>query len=301
MRRSLNLNWIRSFEASARLLSFTKAAQELTLTQAGVSQHIRMLEEQLGGRLFIRLPRAVRLTDTGEAYLRVVRESLDRLKFGTSDIFGPGEEGRIRLRIDPGFATYWLAPRLSRFFDEFPDIALHISPTIHGVDTDWDEFDIEISQERDRTSGVDAILLLGGAVFPVCHPRLAQALQTPGDLLDQRLLHVPGDGGSWQEWLKAADLAAQRETALLEIDSLATAIAFAEQGIGIALGHASLVDPLIEAGRLSRPFPSPLEIIGIFYLITPTAHPLRRQARLFRDWVLAQGSEGIELDSESAT
>lgn len=297
MRRSLNLNWIRSFEASARLLSFTKAAQELALTQAGVSQHIRMLEEQLGERLFIRLPRAVRLTDAGEAYLRVVRESLDRLKFGTSDIFGPGEEGRIRLRIDPGFATYWLAPRLSRFLDEFPDIALHLSPTIQGVDTDWDEYDIEISQERDRASGVDAIALIGDAVFPVCHPRFAPLLRTPGDLLKQRLLQVPGDGDAWREWLSAADLPAQSQASLLELDSLATAIGFAEQGLGIALGHASLVDPLIDDGRLIRPFPGPLEIIGIFYLITPIAHPLRRQARLFRDWVLAQGSEGIETGS----
>lgn len=300
MRRSLNLNWIRSFEASARLLSFTKAAQELALTQAGVSQHIRMLEEQLGERLFVRLPRAVRLTDAGEAYLRVVRESLDRLKFGTSDIFGPGEEGRLRLRLDPGFATYWLAPRLSRFLEEFPDIALHISPTIPGIDTDWDEFDIEISLERDRVSGVDAIPLVGDTVFPVCHPSLAARLRAPRDLVAQRLLHVPGDQESWREWLTVAGVTAQPEAPMLEVDSLATAVAFAEQGLGVALGHAALVAPLLSSGVLVRPFPSPHEIIGIFYLITPTAHLLRRQARLFRDWLLAIGSEESEPKAGTA-
>ncbi|GAB0116687.1 LysR substrate-binding domain-containing protein [Acidisoma sp. 7E03] len=287
MRRSLNLNWIRSFEASARLLSFTKAAQELTLTQAGVSQHIRMLEEQLGERLFTRLPRAVRLTDAGEAYLRVVRESLDRLKFGTSDIFGPGEEGRVRLRVDPGFAAYWLAPRLGGFLAEFPDIALHVSPTIGGVDTDWDEYDLEISQERDRAAGVDAIVLVGDTIFPVCGPALAAALHKPEDILHQRLLHQPGDGENWAEWFRLSGITTRPATPLIEVESLPTALAFAEQGLGVTLAHASLVASLLETGRLVRPFPSPLEIIGIFYLIMPAAHPLRRQARLFRDWILA--------------
>lgn len=295
MRRSLNLNWIRSFEASARLLSFTKAAQELTLTQAGVSQHIRMLEEQLGERLFTRLPRAVRLTDAGEAYLRVVRESLDRLKFGTSDIFGPGEEGRVRLRVDPGFAAYWLAPRLAGFLAEFPEIALHVSPTIAGVDTDWDEYDIEISQERDRASGVDALVLVGDTVFPVCAPSLAATLEQPEDMFHHRLLHQPGDKENWREWFRLANLAAQPATPLIEVESLPTALAFAEHGLGITLGHASLVASLLASRRLIRPFPPPLEIIGIFYLITPSAHPLRRQARLFRDWVLAQETAEPDL------
>jgi len=288
VRRSLNLNWIRSFEASARLLSFTKAAQELALTQAGVSQHIRMLEEQLGERLFVRLPRAVRLTDAGEAYLRVVRESLDRLKFGTSDIFGSGEEGRVHLRIDPGFAAYWLAPRISGFLEEFPDIALTIAPAIQGIDTDWDEYDIEISIERDREAGVDAIVLAGDTVFPVCHPRFASVLQKPEDILQHRILCRPGEEADWQEWFRLAGLSAPLNLPMIEIESPTTVFAFVEEGVGLALGHGSLMAPLLKSGRLIRPFPSPLEIIGIFYLVTPTAHPLRRQARLFRDWILAQ-------------
>jgi DNA-binding transcriptional LysR family regulator len=98
VRRSLNLTWIRSFEASVRPLSFAKAAQELALTQAGVSQHVRMLEHEVGEPLFLRRSKAVRLTDAGSAYLHVVQESLERLCLGTSDIFGVASEGLVRLR-----------------------------------------------------------------------------------------------------------------------------------------------------------------------------------------------------------
>jgi LysR family glycine cleavage system transcriptional activator len=290
LRRSLNLNWIRSFEASARLLSFTKAAQELALTQAGVSQHIRLLEQELGEPLFLRLPRAVRLTDAGEAYLHVVRESLDRLRLGTSDIFSAGSEGLVRLRADTGFVDYWLAPRLQQFLDAYPDISLQVSIIVHGIDMGWNTVDMEVRYDSDRIGGMDAIALMGDAVFPVCHPRLGRSLQQPHDLLQQRLLHVTGNRRGWTEWLSAAGVISPSRAALLQADSEATTLILAEQGLGVALAHSALVMPLLQQGRLIRPFSSALETVGIFYLITPSDHPLRRQARLFRDWLLAEGS-----------
>ncbi len=291
MRRALNLNWIRSFEASARLLSFTKAAQELALTQAGVSQHIRMLEQELGEPLFVRLARSVRLTDAGEAYLRVVRESFERLRLGTSDIFGPGSEGTVRLRADPGFLAYWLAPRLNGFLDAYPDISLQIWEIVHGGETVWDDIDMEISYDSDRIGGMDAIALMGDAVFPVCHASLAARLREPSDLLQMRLLHVMGHGRGWAQWLSAAGVASAGKISVLQTDSITTALVLAEQKVGVALGHASMVGPMLQQGQLVRPFAEALETAGIFYLITPSAHPLRRQARLFRDWLLAEGAE----------
>jgi LysR family glycine cleavage system transcriptional activator len=272
------------------LLSFTKAAQELALTQAGVSQHIRLLEQELGEPLFLRLPRAVRLTDAGEAYLHVVRESLERLRLGTSDIFGAGSEGLVRLRADPGFIDYWLAPRLQDFLDSYPDISLQVSVIVHGSETVWDAVDMEVRYESERMGGMDAITLMGDAVFPVCHPSLGGALRQPSDLLQQRLLHVTGNRRGWTEWLSAAGVNAPAKTALLQTDSGATTLVLAERAIGVALGHSSLVMPLLQQGRLIRPFAPALETVGIFYLITPSDHPLRRQARLFRDWLLAEGS-----------
>lgn len=290
MRRSLNLNWIISFEASARLLSFTKAAQELALTQAGVSQHIRMLEQELGEPLFLRLPRAVRLTDAGEAYLHVVRGSLEQLRLGTSDIFGPGSEGVVRLRADPAFVDYWLAPRLKHFLDAYPDISVQISAILHGIDTVWDAVDMEVRYNSDRIGGMDAITLMGDAVFPVCQPSLGRRLKQPSDLLHQRLLHVTGNRRGWTDWLTAAGIALTAKAALLQTDSPSTSLVLAEQGAGVALGHASLIAPLLQQERLIRPFAPDLETVGIFYLITPRDHPLRRQARLFKDWLLAEGT-----------
>jgi LysR family glycine cleavage system transcriptional activator len=285
VRRSLNLNWVRSFEASARLLSFTKAAQELALTQAGVSQHIRLLEQELGEPLFLRLSRAVRLTDAGEAYLHVVRESLERLRLGTSDIFGAGNEGLVRLRADPGFIDYWLAPRLQDFLDSYPDISLQVSVIVHGIETVWNAVDMEVRYESERMGGMDAITLMGDTVFPVCHPRLGKDLKQPIDLLQQRLLQVTGNRSGWSEWLSAAGVMSPAKSALLQIDS----------------GATTLVGPLLQQGRLIRPFAPALETVGIFYLITPTDHPLRRQARLFRDWLLAEGSNTSAQTLESAS
>ncbi len=300
MRRALNLNWIRSFEASARLLSFTKAAHELALTQAGVSQHIRMLEQELGEPLFLRLPRAVRLTDAGEAYLRVVRESLERLRLGTLDIFGPGSEGMVRLRADPGFVSYWLAPRLNGFLAAYPDISLQIWEVVHGSETAWDGIDMEVSYDSDRSSGMDAIALMGDAVFPVCHPSLAPQMRQPSDLLQQRLLHVMGNRRGWTDWLGAAGVTTTGKISVLQTGSAASALILAEQAAGVALGNNSLVGTLLQQGRLIRPFPPELETVGIFYLITPSDHPLRRQARHFRDWLLEEGADASAMASYTA-
>jgi LysR family glycine cleavage system transcriptional activator len=297
--RALNLNWVRSFEASARLLSFTKAARELALTQAGVSQHIRMLEQELGEPLFLRLPRAVRLTDAGEAYLRVVKESFERLRLGTSDIFGKGREGTVRLRADPGFIAYWLAPRLNGFLEAYPDISLQILDVMHGVETVWDGVDMEVRYDSDRIGGMDAIALIGDAVFPVCHARLGSHLRNPSDLQQQRLLHVIGNRRGWADWFALAGVSSSGKTAVLQTQSTATAIVLAEQAVGIALCPSCLVTSQLQKQQLMRPFGPAFETVGIFYLITPSLQPLRRQARHFKDWLLAEGANFATMAPET--
>src|ERR1700761_4336760 len=134
MRQISNLNWIRSFEASARALSFTEAARELNMTQAGVSQHVRLLEYNLNQILFHRLPRGLQLTDVGEAYLHVVRESFEQLTSGTAEIFGEGRRGVVTVRTNVAFATHWLASRVADFRIRFPEIRLRLLAAVHGSD-----------------------------------------------------------------------------------------------------------------------------------------------------------------------
>jgi LysR family glycine cleavage system transcriptional activator len=148
---------------------------------------------------------------------------------------------------------------------------------------------------------MDAIALMGDAVFPVCHARLGAKLREPADLVQQRLLHVMGNRRGWAEWLAMAGITAFGKAAVLQTESTATAIVLAEQAVGVALGHSSLVMPLLEQGRLTRPFPRELETVGIFYLMTPSAQPLRRQARHFLDWLLAEGANSAGMAAEPAT
>src|SRR5690606_28120553 len=126
MLQTLNLNWIRSFEAAARKQSFTEAARELNLTQAGVSQHVRLLEQYLGEPLFVRLHRSLKLTDAGEAYLHVVKDALARLRISTTEIFGVSATSLVTVRCNVALATHWLSLHLAEFLDANPKIAVRI-------------------------------------------------------------------------------------------------------------------------------------------------------------------------------
>jgi LysR family glycine cleavage system transcriptional activator len=297
MRRLLNLNWIRSFEASARHLSFTGAARELNMTQAGISQHIRLLEGQLRESLFHRLPRGLQLTDAGEAYLRVVRESFDHLTFGTAEIFGHGEEGLVTVRTNVAFATHWLAPRLARFHAQFPTIALRLTAAVHGLDTVWEGVDLEIRYGHDHATGLSSQPVTTDRLFPVCTPALAATLGEPRDLLRQRLIHVIGNRQGWTDWFAKAGLRGVTFDQVLQTDTSAIGLELAAEGVGIALGHSSLVEPMIRAGRLARPFAAEIDAQGPFYLVAPSDRPMRAEAKSFKSWLLAEAA--AEVDAEA--
>jgi LysR family glycine cleavage system transcriptional activator len=294
MRRLLNLNWIRSFEASARHLSFTGAARELNMTQAGISQHIRLLEGQLRESLFHRLPRGLQLTDAGEAYLRVVRESFDHLTFGTAEIFGHGEEGLVTVRTNVAFATHWLAPRLARFHAQFPAVALRLTAAVHGMDTVWEGVDLEIRYGHDHASGLSSQPITTDRLFPVCVPALAATLGDPRDLLGQRLIHVIGNRQGWTDWFAEAGLRGVTFDQVLQTDTSAIGLELAAAGVGVALGHSSLVEPMIEAGRLVRLFDAEIDAQGPFYLVAPSDRPMRAEARSFKTWLLAEAASESE-------
>ncbi|HWA46316.1 MAG TPA: LysR substrate-binding domain-containing protein [Hypericibacter adhaerens] len=300
MRRLLNLNWIRSFEASARHLSFTGAARELNMTQAGVSQHIRLLEGQLRESLFHRLPRGLQLTDAGEAYLRVVRESFDHLTFGTDEIFGHGEEGLVTVRTNVAFATHWLAPRLARFHARFPAIALRLTAAVHGLDTVWEGVDLEIRYGHDHATGLSSQPVTTDRLFPVCAPALAGSLKEPRDLLRQRLIHVIGNRQGWTDWFAAAGLRDVTFDQVLQTDTSAIGLELAAEGVGIALGHSSLVKPMIAANRLARPFAAEIDAQGPFYLVSPSDRPMRPEARSFKGWLLDEAAAEIEAAATPA-
>lgn len=294
--RLMNMNWVRSFEAAARHLSFTGAAHELNMTQAGVSQQIRSLEFHLGEALFHRLPRGLRLTDAGEAYLHVVRDAFNRLSSGTSEIFGQTEGGPVSVRSNVAFATLWLARRLKDFHQAHPGIGLRLISAVHGIDTIWEGVDLEIRYGGEHAPGLTAVPLTADRLFPVCAPELLEGprgVRRPEDLLGQRLVHVIGNPYGWDAWFKAAGLDAAITGECLQTDTSAIALALAAAGLGVALGHSSLVGSYLAAGRLVMPFNVAVSTKNIFYLVMPENRPLRRDAAIFRDWLIRAAAEAV--------
>jgi LysR family glycine cleavage system transcriptional activator len=286
MLQTLNLNWIRSFEAAARKQSFTEAARELNLTQAGVSQHVRLLEHYLGEPLFVRMHRSLQLTDAGEAYLHVVTDALRRLRVSTTEIFGMSATSLVTVRSNVALATHWLSLRLAEFLDANPTISVRIVAAVHGEDTMWDGIDMELRYDADHAEGFTAHAFKADALFPVCTPALAKRLRRPEDLLGVRLLHVIGNRRGWSEWFVAVGLPMPNMPLGVQVDTSAVALSLCEHGVGVALGHSALVEHLLARRTLVRPFDEELEASEIFHLVQPTNRPRTAAADTFADWIL---------------
>lgn len=249
------LNWLRAFEASARLLNFTHAAEELNLTQAAISQQVKALESQLGQALFKRLPRGLELTEAGKSYFPVVRESVERLAASTDEIFGQGHRSALSIRSSLVFFTHWIAPRLPRFKALQPDVSIRVASNIWVGETEFDA-DLEIRYGQGRWPGMKAERLTWDTLVPVCSPALITAqrpLERPQDLAKHPLLHVLGYEEGWGYWLKRSNAESVDSSQGMQFDTLISALAMAELGQGVALARSSLVRHLLDDGRLVAP------------------------------------------------
>jgi len=286
------LNWLRAFEASARSLSFTQAAAELNLTQAAISKQVKLLEHYLSEQLFIRNPRSLELTKTGEAYLPKVRDCFDRLAAGTNEVFGRRRSEMLTIRCMVGFSINWLAPRLPRFMARHPGVTIRIISSVWGDEFDKEHFDFDIRYGAGKWPGLSAKRLTRETITPVCAPALLQgdnAIRKPDDLADHPLLHVLGYEEGWGLWLNAAGVRGDIDKGRgLHFDTSLIAFEVAAKGGGIALGRPSMTSKDFASGRLAAPFELAVPIDEAFHLITPsesTAHP---DAVLFRDWLLEE-------------
>ena len=207
------LNALRTFEAAARHLSFTKAAAELFVTQAAVSHQIRTLEDHLGARLFRRANRALMLTDEGQALVPAVRDAFDRLLAGVRRVEDLCCGGALTISTTPSFAATWLAGRLVRFQALHPEIELHLGATPRLVDFAREGIDCGIRYGEGDWPGLRAERLFRTALMPVCSPILldgAHPLRRPEDLAHHTLLHALDGGDDWRLWLRAAGVQRDR-------------------------------------------------------------------------------------------
>lgn len=284
------LNWLRSFEASARHLNFTQAAHELNLTQAAISQQVKGLESQLGAPLFKRLPRGLALTDAGLAYMPAVHESIGRLAAATDELFGKGQSRQLTIRVNLVFFTTWLAPRLHRFYQKHPDIQVRFSSNIWRDDNDKDT-DLDIRYGHGVWPGLKADRLSWDELFPVCSPEIIKdvSLPAPIDILaENTLLHVIGYEEGWGYWLDQTGAYYSDTSSGIQFDTLISALEMAVLGQGFALGRTSLVADMIASGKLVAPFEEKVETSEAFFLTSPISQYLNPSAEAFSQWVLAE-------------
>lgn len=286
MRRFPPLEWLRAFEAAARHMSFTAAAREMALTQSAISQRIRLLEHELGQPLFVRLPHALQLTETGQAYLPTVRKAFELITVGTEEVFGPRGEERVVLRTTPSFFALWLAPRLHRFQAHYPDVTLHLVSAVWPGDFGSGRTDLEIRYGHGSSLEARGERLTRGHLFPVCTIDIAQRLESPAALSGETLIHTIGFETGWSQWLMsvgAPDISDHSHPMLC--DSAMVALELAARGEGVALARSVFVDHMLASGRLIRPFQHSVDAGDSFYLFNTANNPLSAAASALRQWL----------------
>ena len=285
-RPHLPLNGLRAFEASARHLSFTKAAIELCVTQAAVSQQVKLLEERFGVPLFRRLSRGLALTDEGLALLPSVGESFDRI----GQMIERFESGRLREVLTVGvvgtFAVGWLLPRLPVFEAAHPFVDLRLMTNNNRVDIAGEGLDLAIRFGDGAWHGIDAIPVLDAPVSPLCTPLIGRDLRHPRDLRSRTLLRSYR-ADDWPAWFAAAGLPDAPVRGPI-FDSSSVMVEAALLGAGVALAPANMFARELESGRLVQPFSTEVSI-GRYWLTWLKSKRLSDAGKTFRDWICGQG------------
>ena len=285
VRQFLPLNGLRAFEASARHLSFTRAAIELCVTQAAVSQQVKGLETRLGVALFQRLPRGLKITAEGEALLPTVTSSFDQMATTLDRI----EAGQVRellfLGVVGTFAVGWLLPRLAAFQKRHPFIDVRVSTNNNRVDMAAEGLDFAIRFGQGSWHGTDAFRLFEAPLSPLCTPKLAEMLKEPADLMDATLLRSYS-ADEWSTWFAAAGVSpAAQVNAGIVFDTSLGMMEAALQGLGVALAPPSMFSRHLTSGAVMQPFPVTISL-GSYWLTRLQSKPQTSAMQAFSDWLL---------------
>lgn len=284
-RARLPLNALRAFEAAARHLSFTRAGEELCVSQGAVSHQVAGLEARLGVRLFRRQPRGLVLTDEGLALVPVVGEAFDRMG-ATLDRF---ESGRLRTVLTVGvvgtFASGWLLPRLDRFERAHADIDLRILTNNNVADLAGERLDMAIRFGDGAWHGVEAQPLLDAPLTVLCSPRIAARLEGPGSLARERLLRSYR-ADEWPRWFAAAGASCPALHGPV-FDSSVAMVAAACEGAGVALAPPAMFAGEIARERLVRPFAAEVTT-GRYWLTRLLSREDNPAMAAFRDWLMSE-------------
>jgi LysR family transcriptional regulator, glycine cleavage system transcriptional activator len=292
LRRLPPLNALKAFEAAARSESFTRAAEELCVTQGAVSHQVKALEATLGIKLFNRERQRLIITEAGREYLVVVRDALDRIAVGTDRLVQRQTSGVLTVSTSPDFAAKWLVHRLGRFAEIHPDIDLRLSATMHHVDFAREDVDLAVRHGDGRWPGLEVVRLCSERLFPVCSPKLLEGrnrIQQASDLLRFPLLRLD-DWSTWKRWFDAAGVNDPvAHGPILNRASMLIDAAIA--GHGIALARTALAAWDIINGRLVKPIDISLRLSNTYWIVCPKATARLPKIEIFRKWLLAEAAE----------
>ncbi|HEX3982326.1 MAG TPA: transcriptional regulator GcvA [Acidisoma sp.] len=295
MRRGrIPLTALRSFESAGRLRSFSRAAEELFVTQAAISRQIRELETLLGTKLFHRQHRAVSLTEPGAKLLARLSESFDAIADAVDEATAVPVATELVVSTEPGFAACFLVPRLGRFRAARPDVEVEVLADAHVIEFRASRVDLAIRYNPEEADWprVDAEPLMPSRVTPVLAPSLLAAgppIREPADLQRHTLLH-DGERAGWTVWLEAAGVEGLPQARGPVFNDHALLIQMAMRGQGVALGDIPLLTEDIAAGRLVAPFPLSISTGG-YWIVAPDLANLGPAARAFADWLKAEAAE----------
>jgi DNA-binding transcriptional LysR family regulator len=288
------LDLLVGFEAAARHLSFTKAGEELFLTQSAVSRQIKELEEQLGVELFQRRHRALALTSAGKSFYASAAQVLTTMRAATEQLRTQAGKKGLSVTTTNSFAALWLIPRLAGFTRTHPGVDVRIMAETRVQDLDRDGLDVAVRHGPASLAGSDAVRLMGERVFPVCSPKLlkdkSKPLREPQDLRYHCLLQYDDPEGRhpwlhWKTWLEVERIADLRAAGTLSFSGYEQIIPAAIAGHGVALGRSPLVKDLIASGELAVPFKSSADPARAYYAIVSRAAEGRREVAEFVSWL----------------
>ena len=287
-----SLDLLQGFEAAARHLSFTKAGEELFLTQSAVSRQIKDLEEQLGVELFHRRHRALVLTEAGQQFYAATAQVLTTMRTATSRLRAQTGKRTLSVTTTNSFAALWLIPRLAGFTRKHPDVEVKITAETRVQDLERDGLDIAIRHGPASLAGPNAIRLFGERVFPVCSPKLLKKipLNEPGDLKNHCLLQYSDPEGrhpwlNWKTWLEVAKIPDLRPASTLSFSGYDQIIPAAVAGHGVALGRSPLLKDMLVAKELVAPFKNSADPARAYFAITSRSAAGRPEVTGFIDWL----------------
>jgi len=294
-RRLPPLNALRAFEAAARHLNFSRAADELSVTPGAVSQQIQNLEDYIGAALFKRTPKGLLLTDAAQIALPALREAFDRLAEAASMLTAAVDGRRLTVSVAPSFAAKWLVPRLGKFEAVHPQVDVWVSAGMELVDFGSGEIDVAIRYGGGRYPGLEVQKLMAETVLVVAAPELLA--QTPLDELTDLSKHILLHDGSpdaddscpdWTMWLAARGVKGVDGSRGPRFNQSSLVIEAAVGGRGIALAKRALAQADLDAGRLIAPFQIATAVDFAYYVVHPKAKGRLPQVKAFVAWLINQ-------------